>query len=201
MGAEGGPSRAQQRLETRQRLIEAARRLVAVHGYSGTTVAQIANAAGVTERTFFRHFESKTDLFLSNWRAIAGSMESAMRELPAVTPVYDMVLAGLTEFAGRAQELIDREEPQSMEAFAQSVPVLAMLETVLALEDSLSATLAWRLGLDPDQVELRSIANASVGVLRASIRSYSIGDRTKPLPESVVANMGLVRPIYGEIES
>lgn len=196
---EGGSLREHQRLETRQRLLDTAQQLVSEHGYSGTTVAQIAQAAGVTERTFFRHFESKTDLFLTNWRTIASSMEGAMRELPAITPVFDVAVAGLCSFARGAQTIIDKEEPATMDAFANNVPVLAMFETVLALEEVLSSTLAWRLGLDAEQVEVRSVANATVGVLRATIRSYSIGNRKRPLPRRVVRTMELLRPLYAEI--
>lgn len=51
---------------TRARLQSAAVELFAVHGYDGTTVAQVAARAGVTEMTAFRHFPSKADLVLDD---------------------------------------------------------------------------------------------------------------------------------------
>jgi AcrR family transcriptional regulator len=46
---------------TRQRLSEAALLLFATQGYDATTTRQIAEAAHVTERSFFKHFPAKAD--------------------------------------------------------------------------------------------------------------------------------------------
>lgn len=48
--------------ETREALLSAARQMFAASGFDETTVRDIAHAAGVTERTFFRYFASKDDL-------------------------------------------------------------------------------------------------------------------------------------------
>lgn len=47
------------REQTRERLAHEALRLFEGQGFEQTTVAQIADAAGVTEMTFFRHFQAK----------------------------------------------------------------------------------------------------------------------------------------------
>jgi len=46
---------------SRVRLIDAATRLFADRGFDATTVDEVARAAGVTTRTFFRHFPGKVD--------------------------------------------------------------------------------------------------------------------------------------------
>ena len=51
---------------TRQALQQAADRLFAEHGYGATTVRDIAEAAGVTERTFFRYFTGKEELIIED---------------------------------------------------------------------------------------------------------------------------------------
>lgn len=51
---------------TRERLLAAALDLFSRNGYDGTTVAQVAAAAGVTEMTFYRHFGSKEALLLED---------------------------------------------------------------------------------------------------------------------------------------
>jgi len=56
----------ERRTRTRQRLTAAALELFGERGYDGTTVAQIASRAGVTEMTFFRHFSSKADVLLDD---------------------------------------------------------------------------------------------------------------------------------------
>jgi AcrR family transcriptional regulator len=51
---------------TRQALQQAADRLFAEQGYGTTTVRDIAEAAGVTERTFFRYFTGKEELIIDD---------------------------------------------------------------------------------------------------------------------------------------
>ncbi|MYR56220.1 TetR family transcriptional regulator, partial [Streptomyces sp. SID625] len=47
---------------TRERLAEAALELYGERGYEQTTVAEIARRAGLTERTFFRHYGDKREV-------------------------------------------------------------------------------------------------------------------------------------------
>ena len=49
--------------ETHERVLDAARNAFASHGYARANTAEIALAAGVTERTLFRHFPTKPSLF------------------------------------------------------------------------------------------------------------------------------------------
>ena len=56
-----GSRAAAQRLKMRRELAAAAMELFATKGYEATTVDEIAAAAGVARRTFFRHFRSKEE--------------------------------------------------------------------------------------------------------------------------------------------
>lgn len=51
--------------DRREQILEAAVRCFARHGYGGTTTAQLARAAHVSEPILYRHFESKQGLFLA----------------------------------------------------------------------------------------------------------------------------------------
>ena len=58
--------------ETRQRITEAAVRLHTSIGPSGTSMAAVADEAGVTRLTLYRHFATRDDLFaacMTHWRA------------------------------------------------------------------------------------------------------------------------------------
>jgi AcrR family transcriptional regulator len=52
-------------VERRAQLLASAARVFSTHGYSGTTTAEIARAAGITEPIIYRHFASKRDLFIA----------------------------------------------------------------------------------------------------------------------------------------
>jgi len=51
---------------TRLRILEAALRLFAAEGYDAVPVTRIADEAGVSHMTFFRHFPSKSDVLVSD---------------------------------------------------------------------------------------------------------------------------------------
>jgi AcrR family transcriptional regulator len=58
---------------SRVRLREAALALYRERGYDETTTAQIADRAGVTERTYFRHFADKREVRLQGSRRFPSS--------------------------------------------------------------------------------------------------------------------------------
>ena len=58
--------RERKKQRTRQALIDAAFALISQHGYEQTTVAEIAEAADVSTRTFFLHFPAKEDVLLAD---------------------------------------------------------------------------------------------------------------------------------------
>ena len=68
----------------RERLERAALALFAEHGYDATTVAEIADRAGLTKSTFFRHFADKREVLFGGQDMLANS--SAMRSGPPRPP-------------------------------------------------------------------------------------------------------------------
>ncbi|GLX67935.1 TetR/AcrR family transcriptional regulator [Paenibacillus glycanilyticus] len=55
-------NREEKKLETKNRILDAAMRLFAEQGFEATTVAQITEAAGVAKGTFFNYFKTKEDV-------------------------------------------------------------------------------------------------------------------------------------------
>ena len=66
----------------RAELFNAAWQLFGERGYEATTVAQIAAAAGVSRRTFFRYYASKEDVLVETTGELAEAMLAAMAERP-----------------------------------------------------------------------------------------------------------------------
>lgn len=78
--------REQNRLRTHNALVQAATRLFQEQGYEATTVRDIAAAAGVGERTFFRYFPSKESLVVQQVRETIPLLAAAIRKRPAEEP-------------------------------------------------------------------------------------------------------------------
>jgi AcrR family transcriptional regulator len=74
------------RRATRAALLTAARDLFADKGFDATTVRDIADAAGVTERTFFRYFAVKEDLIVDHILAWVPQLRAAILARPATEP-------------------------------------------------------------------------------------------------------------------
>jgi AcrR family transcriptional regulator len=79
----------------RERLVAAAVDLFLEQGYDATTVAQIAERAGVTKSTFFRHFPDKRELLVAGQETLSRLMGEGITEAPADAAPLDAVAAGL----------------------------------------------------------------------------------------------------------
>jgi AcrR family transcriptional regulator len=64
-------------------------------GFDGTTVAQIADRAGVTARTFFRHFADKREVLFAGSEELERRMVDALTAAPRSAGPMDAVCAGL----------------------------------------------------------------------------------------------------------
>jgi AcrR family transcriptional regulator len=69
----------------RRRLQEAALALYCEHGYDTITAAEIAAVAGVTERTFFRHFPDKREVLFAGQDILRAELAQAIAEVPDAT--------------------------------------------------------------------------------------------------------------------
>lgn len=85
---------------TADALADAAGELIRERGYRETTVEDIASAAGVTPRTFFRHFDSKASaLFARRDRMLKQRFAEALEDRPDDEPLVDAVRAAMRVFA------------------------------------------------------------------------------------------------------
>lgn len=85
--------------DSRGRLAKAALVLYDDQGFENTTVAEIAAEAGVTERTFFRHFGDKREVLFGGNQAMEGEVVAGIVGAPAGSAAIDLVAAGLEEAA------------------------------------------------------------------------------------------------------
>lgn len=69
--------------DVRARLQRSALELFAGRGYDRTTAAEIAERAGVTERTFFRHFPDKREVLFDGEAILRAALSASIAEAPA----------------------------------------------------------------------------------------------------------------------
>jgi AcrR family transcriptional regulator len=79
----------------RERLVAAALDLFGEQGYDATTVAQIADRAGVTKSTFFRHFADKRELLVAGQDTLSRLLAEGIGEAPAGATPLEAVSSGL----------------------------------------------------------------------------------------------------------
>ena len=153
--------------DRRRQLLEVAADLFAERGYAGTTTADLADAAGITEPVLYRHFESKRELFVTlvdqvseevidAWRhALDGIDEPAerVRVLLASNPathergrgVYRVIFQAMSELDNdRAVATALRRHVSRLHAFLVS-ELEAMQKAGVVRRDESACNIAWLL--------------------------------------------------------
>lgn len=90
--------------DSRGRLGVAALELFGERGFDDTTVAEIAERAGLTERTFFRHFTDKRDVLFSGANALQDLFVAEVTNAPSTASPIDAVMAALDAAGALLQE-------------------------------------------------------------------------------------------------
>lgn len=131
----------------RDELADAALRLLARQGFEQTTVDELAAAAGVSRRTFFRYFASKEDVLISS---VAVVFEGILAEVAARPPGEPAAVAIREALKTVAMEDFadDREKSVAVIRHTQDVPALRarFAERLDLLRDELAVVLAQRAG-------------------------------------------------------
>lgn len=106
--------------DARERLVAAALELFNERGYDETTVAQIAERAGLTKSTFFRHFPDKRDLLAAGQDTIAQLLREGIAAAPADATPLAVVCCGLKSAAAAFTSFNRELAPRLKAAIAAS---------------------------------------------------------------------------------
>jgi AcrR family transcriptional regulator len=104
----------------RERLVMAALDLFTEQGYDATTVAQIAERAGVTKSTFFRHFPDKRELLVAGQETLSRLLSEGISEAPENATPLEAVAAGLERVSGEMGPMNRELGPRLKAAVAAS---------------------------------------------------------------------------------
>lgn len=167
--------RERKKLETRQELMHKALHLFAKHGFEHVTVEQIAAAANVSTRTFFRYFDTKA-------AACFGLTQVALEEVRASADVLTTTEEQIRDYATRVvadpqyyetQVRLTLENPQVR---ARRVEVLLQFDDALA-EGFMRET----PGVDP--VTARLAAYLPTHLIPAVMETWALAGAPRPGPD------------------
>ena len=176
--------RERKKLETRTALEAAALRLFAERGYEQTTVDDIAEAADVAVRTFFRYFQSKQHVLFGDVAlGIAARLRTALRERPATETPVEAVGAALG-----AMELDDAEQQRQVLdrlRLLQRLPELGGTYHLLfqQLHDVIAEEVAERTGKPVADLHPQLLAAAATGALKAALTVFEVSGGRRQLAE------------------
>jgi mycofactocin system transcriptional regulator len=166
-------SRAGRRpITSRAEVEHAAFELFARQGFERTTVDDIAQAAGIGRRTFFRYFPSKNDIAWGDFDGELRRMRTRLGEYPADLPLVDVIREALVDF----NRIDPGEAPwhrRRMELIL-TTPALQAHSTLryTAWREVLAEFVGQRLGVAPDSLGPQAIAYAALGVALAAYEQW-----------------------------
>ncbi len=128
--------------DSQGRLAQAALALYSERGFEQTTVAEIAKRAGLTERTFFRHFADKREVLFWASGALQELLVSAVASAPACATPIDTIAAALEAaaaalFQGRREYSRQRQTVIVADAGLQERELIKLAALATAMADAL----------------------------------------------------------------
>ena len=177
----------------RGRLQEAALALFAERGFDQTTAAEIAARAGLTERTFFRHFADKREVLFGGSELLKERIVGGVAGAPATYGALDAVACGLDAAAAMLGEFRRDLSRQRHAVMAANVELrereLAKLADYAA---AVAATLRER-GVGEPHATLA--AEAGMTVLRVALERWASGQDERDLATIMRESLAELRAV------
>lgn len=160
----------------RDAIYDAAIDLFAKHGFDETTVEEVADAAGISRRSFFRYFESKDDLLALNTvlcgEVICQTVVSCPANLSLLDVVRETVLAGVrfTEAQKHTRQIIEIAQRSTSARQAH-------MSRLMEVEDRVGAAFAARMK-SKSRYSSKSLllAGMSVLLMNSATASWYVGE-------------------------
>ena len=144
--------------QARARLLQAAIDLYLERGFDAVTATEIAERAGVTERTYFRHFADKREVLFEGENQLREQLTAALAGIPAAEPPLKTLLVAFRAIVPMLEENREKAQPLAQiiaatpalreRAAAKEAHLVDLLTQALRVQgaDEESATLAARTG-------------------------------------------------------
>jgi AcrR family transcriptional regulator len=184
-------TRERRRIRTQRELQVAALQLFEKQGYERTTIDEIAAAADISTRSFFRYFRSKEDLVI--WDENYAAFIDALETRPAAEPVPQSLRAAASDWARSLSEQ-DHEQMLARIRLFFSIPTLQgrYWERQEAIAAQIAQWLARRRGVAPDALPVRVVALAFIATLGAAKEAWARGGAGADLGALVDEALGIL---------
>jgi TetR/AcrR family transcriptional regulator, regulator of mycofactocin system len=168
----GGGQPGRRHVTSRAELEQVAFDLFAANGFEQTTVEDIAAAAGIGRRTFFRYFPSKNDIPWGMFEVELERMRARLKACPPDVHLMDAIRVALVDFNKVEPAQIPRHR-RRMELILR-VPALLAHSTLrfAAWRDVVAEFVGERTGQRPDSLAPQAIAHAILGVAVAAYEQW-----------------------------
>ena len=173
---------------TKADLSHVALHLFEERGFEETTVDDIAAAAGIGRRTFFRYFASKNDLPWGDFETELQRMRRFLDDVPDDVPLLDALRAAVVEFNRvPAEELPWHRQRMRL---LLNVPALLAYSTLRyrAWREVIAEYAGRRLGVPPDSLEPQALAWMLLGIALAAYEQW-LKDENSHLEELLEASL------------
>ena len=178
--------------DARGRVMQAALELFSERGFEQTTVAEIAGRAGLTERTFFRHFADKREVLFAGADALRDLLVSTLASAPQAAAPIDAVVAALETATAPLQERRDYARRRQAVIVANAELRERELIKLASWSAALAETLR-RRGVREPAASLT--AEAGIAVFRIAFERW-VNDAGEPsLPQLIRASLGELRTV------
>jgi AcrR family transcriptional regulator len=183
----------QRRRSTHEALRRAALTSFASKGFANVTVTELAREAGVTERTFFRHFPTKEAVLFGDYETQVEWLSEALAQRPPSESVFDAVLASVASF------------PYDLEVVRQAATARTELISADRIASHLRVVQSSFAGVITDFIKNRysdtsdidlvaEVAGATLAAaLVVAVENWGRNGCTGDLGETTAAAMNLVR--------
>src|SRR6202161_705671 len=177
-GVEAMPAAGRRRVTSRAELERVAFDLFGRQGFERTTVDDIAAAAGIGRRTFFRYFPSKNDVPWGDFEGELDRMRLRLKDSPAATPLMDAIRVAIVDFNRIAPEQVPLHR-RRMELILRT-PALQAYSTLryAAWREVIAEFVAGRTGQPPDSLLPVTLGYAFQGLFVAACEQWLAGADT-----------------------
>ncbi len=181
--------------DARGRLMQAAFALYGERGFEQTTVAAIASRAGLTERTFFRHFADKREVLFAGADALQALLVSRVADAPEAMAPMEAAVAGLEAAGALIQE--GGELPQQRQAIIAASLELQERELIklASLASALGGALRER-GVGEPAASLT--AEAGVAVFKVAFERWIETPSEQDLPSLIRESLDALRTVTAD---